>query len=169
MPEVIQRHELECDEDTFWTHCFFDPEYSNRLYREYLKFPGYEITSQSDVGGKSVRTVRVEPPVGSLPGPIKKVVGDRFGYVEEGTFDKATKRYSFVIQPTVLADKTKCFGECYCEKIGDKKVVRVLKLNCTVKMFGLGGMLEDRILQDFKSQNDKSATFTNQYLKEKNL
>ena len=35
-----------------------------------------------------IRKVEVHPLVENMPGPIKKVLGDRFGYVEEGTLDR---------------------------------------------------------------------------------
>src|SRR5580693_4539314 len=105
MAEVTLRHELDCDEDTYWEKCVFNDEYNRRLYLETLKFPGFKVLSHNDGPTKLTRKVHIDPPVTGMPGPIKKLLGDRFGYDEEGTFDKATKRYTFTVTPTTLAEK----------------------------------------------------------------
>jgi hypothetical protein len=104
-----------------------------------------------------------------MPAPVKKLLGDRLSYVEEGTFDKKTKRYSFKVTPSTLAEKTKVAGEMWVEKIADKKVARVTKITVEVKVFVVGGMVEDRILADLRASYDKGTTFTNQYIKQHGL
>jgi len=39
----------------------------------------------------------------------------------------------------------------------------------TAKMFGIGGMIEGRILADIKQSYDKAAEFTNRWIREKGL
>ena len=104
-----------------------------------------------------------------MPGPVKKLFGDRLSYVEEGTFDKKTRRYTFKVTPSTLAEKTKVAGEMWVEKLGEKKVARVTKISVEVKVFMVGGMVEDRILADLRSSYDKGTTFTNEYIKENGL
>src|SRR5688500_3968028 len=107
MAEITLRHEIDCDEDTFWEKCVFadNDEYNRVLYKERLKFPGYELLDFKDTGDKKIRKVKIEPPLGNLPGPVKKVIGDRFSWVEEGLFDKKTHRYNFTVVPSTLPDK----------------------------------------------------------------
>jgi hypothetical protein len=169
MPEITLRHEFECDEDTYWQKLTFDPEFNRRLYLEVLRFPGYTLVDQHDDEQKLTRKVHIDPPLGNLPGPVKKAIGDKFSYVEEGTFDKKARRYTFKITPSTMADKTKNFGELYCEKLGDKRIARVAKITVEVKVFMIGGMVEEKIMTDLRHSYDTAAKFTREYVKEKGL
>ncbi len=169
MPEVTLRHEIDTDEDTFWSKVVFDEGFNKKLYEGALKFPGWKLLDSKDDEAKITRRVQVDPPVGDLPGPVKKVIGDRLAYTEEGSFDKKAKRYAFKVTPSTLAEKTKVNGEMWCEKISEKKIRRVCRISVEVKVFMVGGMVEDRIMQDLRSSYDNSTTFTNQYIKENGL
>lgn len=166
MPEVTLRHEIDTDEDTFWSKIVFDEAFNKQLYEGALKFPGWKVLDAKDDDAKITRRVQVDPPVADLPGPLKKVIGDRLAYTEEGSFDKKSKRYAFKVTPSTLADKTKVSGEMWCEKISDKRIARVCRINVEVKVFVVGGMVEDRIAADLRSSYDNSTTFTNQYIKD---
>jgi hypothetical protein len=169
MPEITLRHDFECDEDTYWHKIVFDRDFNRRLYLEALRFPAYELLEQKEDDQRLTRKVHIDPPLGNLPGPVKKVIGDRFSYVEEGTFDKKTRRYAFKVTPSTMADKSKNFGELYCEKLGDKRLVRVAKITVEVKVFMIGGMVEEKIMTDLRNSYDAAAKFTREFLKEKGL
>lgn len=169
MPEVTLRHEIDTDEDTFWTKIVFDEAFNKKLFEGALKFPGWKVLESKEDDAKIVRRIQVDPPVGDLPGPVKKVIGDRLAYTEEGTFDKAAKRYSFKVTPSTMADKTKVNGELWIEKISDKKIRRMCRISVEVKVFMVGGMVEDRIMADLRSSYDNSTAFTNQFIKENGL
>ena len=169
MPDITLRHDFETDEDTYWARCVFDAAFNTKLYIEGLKFPVWKLLDSKDDDAKIWRRVQVDPPVGNLPGPVKKVIGDRLSYVEEGTFDKKTKRYSFKVTPSTMAEKTKVAGEMWVEKAGDKKITRVTKISVEVKIFMVGGMVEERILSDLRTSYDKGSVFTRQYIKENGL
>lgn len=169
MPEIVLRHEIATDEDTYFDKCLFDPEYARTLYVDELKFAGFEHLETKDEGGKLTRKVRSTPPSEALPGPVKKLVGDKLAYVEEGVYDRASKRYTFKITPSAMADKTKIDGEIWCEKAGDKKIVRCARIKVEVKVFGIGGMVENKMLGDIKTSYERAATFTNDWVREKGL
>jgi hypothetical protein len=169
MPEVTLRHEIDTDEDTFWSKIVFDEAFNKKLYEGALRFPGWKLLDSKEDDAKIVRRVQVDPPVGDLPGPVKKVIGDRLAYTEEGTFDKKTKRYAFKVTPSTLAEKTKVSGELWVEKIGDKKIRRMCRISVEVKVFVVGGMVEDRIMADLRSSYDNSTTYTNQFIRENAL
>ena len=60
----------------------------------------------------------------------------------------------------------------WSEKLGDangKRIVRITKINVEVKVFMVGGLVEDRIIADLRSSYDKGTVFTNQYIKENGL
>jgi Protein of unknown function (DUF2505) len=167
MPDFTVKNEFATDEDTFWEKCFFDEEYNRRLYAEMLKFPGWKILEQKTEGNKIYRKVNIDPPVTGMPGPVKKALGDKFSYVEDGTYDRTTHRYTFKITPSTMADKTKTAGELWTEKLGDKKIVRYAKVHVEVKVFMIGGMVEDKLLGDLKSSYEQASAFTQKYLAEK--
>jgi Protein of unknown function (DUF2505) len=169
MPTVTLRHEIETDEDTYWSKIVFDETFNKQMYEGHLKMPCWKILEMKDDDAKLTRRVQVEPDAGNLPGPVKKVIGDKLSYVEEGTFDKKSKRYSFVVHPSALPDKTKISGEMWVEKLGEKKIARVCRMSVEVKVFIVGGMVEERILSDLRASYDKGTDYTNRYIKEKAL
>ena len=166
MAEITIRHELDCSEDAFWK-CVFDEDYNRRLYLERLAFPGYKVLEQKEEPGSISRKVHIDPPVAGLPGPVKKLIGDRLSYVEEGTFNKATKRYAFTVKPSTLAEKTTTKGELWTEKLGENRVARLARVTVEVKVFAVGGMVEDKIAGDLRASYEAAAKFTNEYVKEK--
>ena len=168
MPDVTMRHEIETDEDTYWSKIVFDEAFNKAMYTDHLGIK-WTLEDQKEDDAKITRRVHVEPPVGNLPGPVKKVIGDKLAYTEEGTFDKKTKRYSFKVTPSTMAEKSKISGELWCEKAGDKKVTRVAKMHVEVKVMLVGGMVEERIIGDLRTSYDKGTTFTNDYIKKNGL
>lgn len=169
MPEVTLKHEINTDEDTFWSKIVFNEEFNKKLYEGVLKFPGWKLLDMKEDDAKISRKVNVDPPTGDLPGPLRKVIGDRLSYLEEGTFDKKTKRYAFKVTPSTLGDKTKVSGELWAEKIDDKKIRRMCRISVEVKVFMVGSMVEERIMKDLRSSYDNSTTATNDYIKEHGL
>ena len=169
MPEITLRNDIDTDEDTYWSKCVFDAEFNKKLYIEALQFPVWKLLESKDDDAKLWRRVQVDPPIGNMPGPLKKVIGDKLSYVEEGTFDKKAKRYSFKVVPSTMTDKTKVIGEMWVEKVAEKKITRFTKMNVEVKIFMVGGLVEGRILADLRASYDKGTSFTNQYIKDHGL
>src|SRR5258708_11669192 len=167
MPEITMRHEIDCDVDTFWDKCVFSEDFNRRLYVEVVKVKSFEHISDTDEPTRRTRKVKIDPQVHGMPGPVKKLLGDRFSYVEEGVFDKATKRYTFKITPSTLTEKTKVSGDMFCEPRGEGKMVRISKVSVEVKVFAVGGLVEDKIVSDLKVSFDASAKFTSDYVREK--
>ena len=110
MAEVHLRHEIDCDEDTFWDKIVFNDEFNRRLYLETLKFPGFKLIEQTDEPTRRTRKVHIDPPLTGMPGPVKKLLGDRFAYIEEGVWDRATRKYTFRIAITAPVKAETAFG-----------------------------------------------------------
>jgi hypothetical protein len=169
MAEIKMRHDVHTDEDTYWPKIVFNEAFNKEMYEGHLRFPAWTLLDFKDDDQKTYRKVRVEPKVGDLPGPVKKVLGDRMSYVEEGTFDKKTKRYTFKVTPSALPDKSKIAGEMWCEKAGDKKCVRHTRISVEVKVLMVGGLVEQRVLKDLEASYDAGSAFTNEYIAKHNL
>ena len=164
MEDVTLRHEIETDEDTYWWKIVFDEAFNKKMYVGHMHFPEWSLLESTDSESELTRKVRVEPEVGNLPGPVKKVLGDKLSYLEEGTFDKKTKRYRFKVTPSSLADRTKVAGEMWVETLGPKKIARMCKISVEVKVFAIGGMVEKRIADDLRGSYDRGTAYTNDYL-----
>ena len=169
MPEITLRHEIECSEETYWQKCFFDEEYNRRLFLDVLKFPGFTLLEQKNDAGTKTKKCKIDPPLVGIPSAAKKVIGDRLSYVEEGSLDEKSGRYTFKVTPSAMAEKTSVTGELYAEKLGENRIARVAKIKVEVKVFMLGGMVEEKIIGDLKNSYDVAASFTNDFVKEKGL
>jgi hypothetical protein len=167
MRDINFEHVFECDEDTFWDKVFFDDEYNRGLFLESLKFLQWKQAFEEKSDAVIRRTVDVQPPLGDVPGPIKKVLGDRFGYREHGTFDKKARRYRFEVTPTTGAEKSTIRGELWVEKAGDKKVRRHAKISVEVRIMMIGKLIEDRVVADMTLSYSKAADYTNAWVKKK--
>ena len=169
MAEISVEHVFKCSADTFWTKVFFDDEYNRRLFQEILKFPIWRVIKTEERGDEVLRTIQASPPVGDLPGPLKAVVGDNAGYEERGVFNKKTQRYKVQVVPNRMSDKISVVVEMWTEPLGDSQCKRYARATATAKIFGVGGLLEKKLLSDLERSYEKSAAFTNTFVSEKGL
>ncbi len=161
--KVTISHEFQTDPDTFWSDVFFNPTFNEALYREGLGFPEYRVLEQRDDGSTLVRRVQVTPKQ-EAPAAVQKLLGGRFSYVEEGTFDRAKKVYRFRVVPASLADKIRAEGELRAEPAGPGRMRRVLEMTVEVKVFGIGGMAEGFVSKSMQESYAQAAAFTNRWL-----
>jgi len=167
MQNITIRHEMACDEDTYWYKCVFDAEYNEELYLKELRFPQYELAKYEETPDTIRRVVKVSPKIPPLPGPVKKVIGEGLAYTETGTFDRKKKRYVFTATPNALGEKATTEGEMWVETLGEKRIARVANIRVEVRVFMVGGLIEDQILNSLRASYDHAATFTNGWVKSK--
>jgi hypothetical protein len=111
-----------------------------------------------------VRRAKVTPKM-DAPAPVAKVMGSSFSYIEEGTFDRATKVYRWKSTPSQMAEKVKTTGEVRAEPAGEGKVKRISVFHYEAKIFAIGGLVESSIEKSLRSGWEKSAAFFNEWLK----
>lgn len=169
MASLEVEHTFNCSEATFWDRIFLDPEYNERLFKTELKFPVCREKSREEKGGLMHRVVEVVPYVGELPAALKAVVGEGIGYEERGVLDRNAKTYKVVVVPNKLADKLSIKVDLWTVADGDKKCRRKARAEVSVKIFGVGGAIEKRMLADLERSYVKSAEFTNRFIAEKSL
>ncbi len=162
-------HVFQCSEDVFWDKVFFDDTYNRRQFAEALKFSLWKELSREDRGGEIYRVVQASPPLGDVPGPLRAVIGDSAGYEERGTFDKSKHRYTAKVIPNKLAEKITIEIIMWTEPKGDNACRRVAEGTVTAKIFGVGGLLEKKMIADLEKSYEKSAKFTNDYVRENKL
>jgi len=105
------------------------------------------------------------PTVGDLPGAIKSLIGDNLGYTEEGTYDKKLRRFRVKVVPSVLADKLSVRGEIWLQPQGTDRCKRIFDAQVSVKIFGVGSIIEKRLIADLQLSYNAGAAFTTEYLK----
>jgi hypothetical protein len=164
MKKFTLRHEINCSAEQFWT-VFFDKDFNNDLFLKALQFPAYEILEQTETDGVVRRVVRGRPKM-NLPKPVMKLLGDSFGYTEEGSFEPKGKVWSFKMTPSTLAGKLRNEGTTRVEAIDDTKCRRVAELICEAKVFGLGGLLENTSEAEMTKGWNYSAKYMNRWIAE---
>lgn len=167
MKELTFDHVFDCSEDTYWDKVFFDDEYNHAMFLDALKFSVWRVLSNEEVGDTVHRVVEVVPPVGDVPKAVKKILGDNFGYREEGTFDRKTRRFKVDVKTAVMPDKIHCGGEIWLEPAGEDKCHRKAKFQVEVKIFGVGKVVEGLIARDMEKQFADGSRFTNEWIKKK--
>jgi hypothetical protein len=169
MATLEVEHTFNCSEATFWDRIFLDPEYNERLFMTELKFPVWREVSREERGGALHRVLEVVPYVGDLPAALKAVVGEGIGYQERGVLERAAGRYRVEVVPNRMAEKISVKVEMATTAEGDNRCRRKARAEATVKIFGVGGAIEKRLLSDLERSYQKSADFTNRFIAEKGL
>ncbi len=157
-------HIFDIDPASYWTRLFFNQEYNEALFLGRLKFEAWKVESQEEDSQQIRRVVYAVPPMPDLPGPLRKVLKDGLGYRERGVFDKAEQRYRTTIETASLADKVHVSGVTRTEARGDGHCARIHRVNAEAKIFGVGGLLESRLVHDLERSYEKAAVFSNQWL-----
>jgi hypothetical protein len=164
MVRLTLRHEIHCDEATFWQH-FFDKELCHRLYIEGLQFISYQTEQQDETAAKISRTVKIVPKL-DMPAPLAKAFGTSFRYKEQGEFDRASKVWRWKLISGTLADKIHIDGTLRAVPLGEARVAREVDISIEAKVFVLGGMIEETFRKQLHDGWNRSADVQNQWLRE---
>jgi hypothetical protein len=163
------KHTIETDIETFWSKVFFEPEFNRRLFIDHLGFTSYNVLEdRTEANGVRHRRVDCVPKV-ELPAAARKVFGDNLGFVEVGRYDPAVKRYYVQVLPKTGGDKIKTTTEIWTEPLGDKRLERIVSVDSSVKIFGIGGLIEGFIEQQTRDSYARGAEYTNRFIKEQGL
>ena len=163
------KHTFNIGADDFWNKLFFDAEYNRALFEGHLGFSVFKVLTLDTAADGSVHRKTECAPKVELPAAVKKVFGDNASYIEDGRFDPKTQRFTVDVIPKVGADKIKTRVVMWVDKKGDKQVDRIVEVDNSVKVFGLGGMLEGFIEKQTRANYDAAAVFTQRWIQEKGL
>jgi hypothetical protein len=163
------KHTIDTDVDSFWSRLFFDEEFNSSLFRGFLEFSRYEVLEQRTAADGSVhRRVDCTPKV-ELPAAVSKLLGSNVGYVEVGRFDPKQRKYFVEAVPHTAAERIKMTSELWVEPAGDKRCERIVNVDNTVKVFGVGGFIESYVEQQTRELYKFAAEFANRWIAEKGL
>jgi hypothetical protein len=163
------RHTFRISPEAFWDKLFFDPEYNRALFEGHLKFSIYNVLALDRRADGSVHRKTECAPKVEIPAVAKKVLGDTASYIEDGRFDPATKKFTVDVLPKMAGDKIKTRVTMWIEPKGDKVIDRVVEVDNTVKIFGVGSVLEAFIEKQTRANYDAAAEFTQRWIAEKGL
>ena len=98
---------------------------------------------------------------------MQKLLGGEFSYLEEGVFDG--EKYTFSVIPSVMADRIKIRGEIRAEARGEGKMERVCSMQISIKIFGLGKVVEGFVDDTTRQNYDRGARYIQRFIREQGL
>lgn len=136
MKKATRTVDLDCSAETYWK-TFFDDAFVRAVHLEGMAFREIEILAKTETS----RRLRAVPKL-EAPEAVAKILGDRFGYEERATFDRAKNEWRFSMLPNALGDKLKTEGVIRVEELGPNKIRHRDEVTFECKVFGLGGIIE---------------------------
>ena len=127
------RQLLDCSEAEFWERIFRSEDFNRYLY-EGLGFE-YQLEEWNPETG--YRRAKVWPGQ-HMPRAVAKVLGERFSYVEEGSFDPLARRYAFRVIPSSLPERIRAQGELVIEPVSSEQCERRVTMEFAADVLGLG-------------------------------
>jgi hypothetical protein len=163
MPKSLAiRQLLDCSEREFWERIFGSEDFNQYLY-EGLGFE-YELHEWNPQTG--YRRAKVWPGH-QMPRTLKKVLGERFSYIEEGSFDPVAERYEFRVIPSTLQDRIRAEGVVVVEPVSEHQCERKVTVQIGAEVLGLGRLIEAYLVASTREQYAKNAALVNEYLAER--
>ncbi len=153
------RQLLDCSEAEFWERIFASEEFNQYLY-EGLGFE-YELQEWDPKTGYRLAKVT---PAQQVPRAVARVLGDKFSYLEEGTFDPLIRRYEFRVIPSSLSERIRAKGTLEVQEVSEDQCERHVQLEICADVVGLGRLIEAYFLAATREQYAKNAALVNEYL-----
>ena len=154
--------EIACDVARHW-RLFLDDAYDREQYLQGLRYPAYEIVERSESDAEVRRTIKVTPLL-ELPGPVQKLLGNGFGYVEAGRFDKATQIWTSTTTPNMLRGRLRSSSIVRCEPAGDDRCTRICELSVEANVFAIGSLVESSLEKNLRTGWAGAAAHMNAYV-----
>lgn len=140
---------------------FFDPEFERAIVAA-LGFREYEIVSHRETETAIERRTRAVPRLDAASS-VAKFFGAKFGYVEDGTFDKASRIWRVHTVPDTFGQRMAADMEMRVEPAGDASR-RTLSFRVEAKVRGIGGMVESAFEKNLRAGWKESAAFMNEWM-----
>jgi hypothetical protein len=99
-----------------------------------------------------------------MPKAVARVLGERFSYVEEGTFDVEAERYDFRVITSAVTDRIRAKGSVTVEAVSAHQCERRVTLEIAADVLGLGRLIEAYFVATTREQYAKNAALVNEYL-----
>ena len=153
------RQLLDCSEGDFWERIFRSEDF-NRFVYDALGFE-YELLEWNQQTG--YRRAKVSPGH-QMPRPLAKLFGERFSYVEEGTFDAVAQCYEFRVIPSAIPERIRARGNVVVSAVSELQCERCVTVEFGADVLGLGRLIEGYLVASTREQYAKNAALVNEYL-----
>lgn len=150
---------LDCPEEEFWDRIFGSEDFNHYLYEGL----GFEYELQEWNRDTGYRRAKIWP-TAQMPKAVAKVLGERFSYVEEGTFDAEAERYDFRVIASAATDRIRVSGRVTVEPVSSNQCERQVRLEIGADVLGLGRLIEAYFVATTREQYAKNAALVNEYL-----
>ena len=158
---IVDRYQMT--PDRFWNEVFFDPDFTQGLYRDGLGYGDCEVLSESvDAQGNRERTLKVYPKL-DMPGPVRKILGGRFYYEERGEYDAQRRRWVAVLTIPRVGDRLSLTTTMWLEDRPDGCSDRFAQIDVNIRIFGLRGLFERFAEKSLREGYVKATKYTNEY------
>ena len=147
----------------FWETCFLSEAYTKAEHLDGLSCSEFSIIEAYSGAPAHKRVLFSVPPL-NIPSSLQKIVGNRIGYTEHGTFDPVKKQYHFSLVPTVLPNKISITGYYTAERVDDTRTKRTCFLETSVSIFGVGKKMEVVIAKSNEDVQKKTAAFAARWM-----
>jgi hypothetical protein len=99
-----------------------------------------------------------------MPKVLARILGERFSYVEEGTFDAEAERYEFRVLTSTVTDRIRVRGTVTVAAVSPHQCERHVTLQIGAEVLGLGRIIEAYFVASTREQYAKNAAIVNEYL-----
>jgi hypothetical protein len=161
MRDFIIVQELGASVEECW-RTFFDPEFEQACVKT-LQFREYEILEHRDTETSIYRRTRAVPRLDAAAA-VGRLFGARFGYVEEGTFDKAAQVYKTCTIPDTFGHRMRGEMVMRIEPAGPATSRRTLAFHIEAHVPGIGGLVESGFEKNLRSGWKESTAVFNDWL-----
>ena len=159
MQKFALDNELAFSVDHAWK-LLLDPKFQRRMYMEGLGFESIEVDAMQESGGVLKRSLKAVPKV-QLPGPVRKILGERFAYTEEQSYDAAKGLWLWNLVIPSAGKRLHIGGDITISARGENACVRRTSFVIEAKIFGVGGLIEKTTKKETLENYEKSAVFMN--------
>lgn len=124
-----------------------------------------QLKSREERDGRIYREVVVGPNR-EIPKPLAKILGkSKIEYTEISDYKFGSFEGTWKTIPSIMPDKVVSNGTFKYQEVNGG-VRRVVEGNITVKVLGVGGVVEKFIVSDVEKSYDDAAAFTQQWIDE---
>ncbi|MCS6912606.1 MAG: DUF2505 domain-containing protein [Myxococcales bacterium] len=160
---VHKEHRIECTPQRFF-ELMFDPEVERRMSIEGMGNQDLQLLERSVDRSPWRMRCRITPR-DNLPGFVRKLVGAVFTLEEERTYQPGTDQAQGTMTPSALRDKVRMVYTLRLVPEGHGACRRIMDWEVEVRLFGVGGSIEQFAAAEIERGLDASARFLNQLLR----
>ena len=158
------KHRYSVSAKTFWESVYFDDKYTTALHMDGLGCQSFELLHQDGCPELGIeRSMRSVPNI-QIPRALQRVLGSQIAYTERGAFDADSHHYTFQLVPSVMAHKISISGTTKAREPDPNFVEVETELTFSVRILGLGKLLEQFIAQSNLSNQERVGRFTLQWI-----